>query len=156
MTNLKLQKLLYFEQGLSLVAIDDRLFDEEIVLRLCGPVVNSAYSRFKEYGLDPIPKPPHEFEFSSLAETHKTIIGKEHDVYGIYTASALERIASQGEPWIETKFDTVMDDEMIKKFFKKKIIVLFNGEGLFAKPTPKKKVPPKALRMKKKTNLTGD
>jgi len=50
-SNLKLQKLLYYAQGLHLAIYRGApLFEEQLLAWNYGPVVECVYSRFKEYG----------------------------------------------------------------------------------------------------------
>jgi len=54
-TNLKLQKLLYYVQAWYLVNFDKKpLFDEEIEAWDFGPVVGKVYHKFKEFKHSPI------------------------------------------------------------------------------------------------------
>jgi uncharacterized phage-associated protein len=53
-TNLKLQKLLYFAYGIYKVLYDDSLFDDKIQAWTLGPVVPSVYHEFKDHGKNPI------------------------------------------------------------------------------------------------------
>jgi uncharacterized phage-associated protein len=48
MTNMKLQKLLYYAQGQYLAEHEEPLFDEDIEAWSHGPVVPSVYRAFKE------------------------------------------------------------------------------------------------------------
>ena len=45
MSNLKLQKMLYYEQGFHLAAFDTPLFDENIEAWMFGPVVPEVYEK---------------------------------------------------------------------------------------------------------------
>ncbi len=49
-TNLKLQKLLYFAYGINLVLYDDILFDSNIHAYRLGPVIPDVYREFKDHG----------------------------------------------------------------------------------------------------------
>ena len=53
-TNLKLQKLLYFAYGIHLALYDTPLFDTPIQAWKLGPVVPSVYREFKVHGENPI------------------------------------------------------------------------------------------------------
>lgn len=55
-SNLKLQKLLYYVQAAFLVELNRKCFDEGIVAWEYGPVVKDAYDKFKIYGRNYIPK----------------------------------------------------------------------------------------------------
>lgn len=49
-TNLKLQKLVYFVQGFSLALVDHPMFREDIYAWTYGPVIPPLYKRLKRYG----------------------------------------------------------------------------------------------------------
>lgn len=53
-TNLKLQKLLYYAQAWYLVNFGKPLFDEKIEAWQFGPVVPVVYNEFKSFGKNPI------------------------------------------------------------------------------------------------------
>ncbi len=55
-SNLKLQKLLYYAQGLHLALHDRPLFDASIVKWTHGPVVEDIYRRYKSHGSSGIPR----------------------------------------------------------------------------------------------------
>ena len=57
LSNLKLQKLLYYAQGFHLAIKNEPLFDEDIEAWTYGPVVPSVYNQYSQHGGDPIPKP---------------------------------------------------------------------------------------------------
>ena len=50
MSNMKLQKMLYYQQGFHLAYYGTPLFDEEIEAWMYGPVVPCVYEHFKNYG----------------------------------------------------------------------------------------------------------
>ena len=54
-SNLKLQKLLYYSQAAMLVELGQKCFDSKIMAWEFGPVVVEAYQHYKEYGRDVIP-----------------------------------------------------------------------------------------------------
>lgn len=54
LTNLKLQRLLYFAYGIHISLYNERLFDEPIQAWRLGPVVPSVYREFKAFGSSPI------------------------------------------------------------------------------------------------------
>lgn len=49
-SNLKLQKMLYFIQGFALVRLGHPLFDDEIQAWTYGPVIPSVYQEYMHYG----------------------------------------------------------------------------------------------------------
>ena len=62
-TNLKLQKLLYFAQGWFLALYDTPLFKEEIQAWIHGPVVATVYHSYKGFGYGPITAAMEEPKF---------------------------------------------------------------------------------------------
>lgn len=50
--NLKLQKLLYYCQGIHLKVVDTPLFNDVIEAWRYGPVVPSVYHKYKHFGFD--------------------------------------------------------------------------------------------------------
>lgn len=55
LSNMKLQKLLYYEQGYHLAYFDAPLFPDNFEAWLYGPVVPRVYDMFKSYGNGLIP-----------------------------------------------------------------------------------------------------
>ncbi len=53
-TNMKLQKLVYFAQGWALARLEHPLFEEEIQAWTYGPVIPALYEAAKNYQNDPI------------------------------------------------------------------------------------------------------
>ena len=53
-THLKLQKLLFYAQGIYLALNDNMLFYDQIVAWEHGPVVKSVYDEYKQNGRNPI------------------------------------------------------------------------------------------------------
>lgn len=56
-SNLKLQKLLYYMQGFFIAVFDKKLFDDTIEAWQYGPVVRNAYLHFKDFGSNSISLP---------------------------------------------------------------------------------------------------
>lgn len=54
-SNLKLQKLLYYSQAATLVELGQKCFDSKIMAWEFGPVVVEAYQHYKEFGREIIP-----------------------------------------------------------------------------------------------------
>ena len=69
-SNLKLQKLLYYAQGVFLAVTDKPLFDDDIVAWLQGPVVESVYHQYKANGAQGIPF-DEDFDFAEFTPEEK-------------------------------------------------------------------------------------
>ena len=65
-TNLQLQKFLYFSYVNHLKAKGSRLFDDVIEKWQYGPVVPSTYHAFKDYGFFSITEPKVEFDLTFI------------------------------------------------------------------------------------------
>jgi uncharacterized phage-associated protein len=72
-SNLKLQKLLYYAQGFHLALYDEPLFPEAIEAWTHGPVVPDLYRHYKKYGAGAIPC-PEDIEFSIYDEETKSLL----------------------------------------------------------------------------------
>jgi uncharacterized phage-associated protein len=98
-TNLKLQKILYYAQAWHLVLRNGPLFGEDIEAWVHGPVVPCVFRRFKNLRWDPIPSPGSSSE-SKTVSAHLTEVWR---VYGKYDATELERRTHSETPWKEAR-----------------------------------------------------
>lgn len=110
-TNLKLQKMLYFAQVAHLSVYEKPLFDEEIVAWQFGPVIQEIYNKYKEYKNQPIDPSGANFELD--ADIIK-FLENVWDIYGKYSASELVQMTHSHQPWKE-KFNGPDDDKVITK-----------------------------------------
>lgn len=96
-TNLKLQKLVYYAQAWFLALYGEPLFDEPLEAWELGPVQPDLYQRFKLYRWRPIDDDPPSPEFKDpRVEPHLEEI---MDVFGDFTAHHLARLTHQESPW---------------------------------------------------------
>lgn len=116
-SNLKLQKLLYYAQGFHLAMHGEALFDEDIVAWEHGPVVIDIYHLYKEYGAGAIPM-PEGFNDECLTAQQKELIKEVWDVYGQFSAWKLRNMTHSERPWIETDKNDVISHEIMKDYFK--------------------------------------
>lgn len=120
MSNMKLQKMLYYEQGYHLAAFGTPLFDEEVEAWMYGPVVPDVYEHFKRYGaggIQPETKSPIE-----LAEDEEYLFNDVFDAYIDFSAYGLMRKTHGEAPWRETAQglgNVISHDKMIEFFSKK-------------------------------------
>ena len=129
-TNLKLQKLLYFAQGTSLALFDKPLFDEDLEAWPHGPVAASAYHKFKIFEIfERIVIPfPAEMDFDLYDETTKSIIYKVYSTFGEHAASYLRNLSHEHAAWKEAYAcnKKTLDRSLIKCDFKK----IFTNNGI--------------------------
>lgn len=126
-TNLKLQKLVYYAQGFSLVLLNRPLFNEPIEAWTHGPVVSSLYDEYKKYGSNTIPIPT-DVDFSTYSKEEKELMDEVYDVYGQYSAWRLREMTHEEPPWKDAYADSpgsVIPHDSMKRFFN--TLVEYNG-----------------------------
>ena len=118
-SNLKLQKLLYYAQGYSLAILDRPLFDEPIECWRYGPVVESVYHYYKHYRDQCIPS-IDTFNYSAFDYDDLAILNRISLEYGQYSAWKLRDMTHEERPWKQA--DAFNNSEIsfssIKIFFK--------------------------------------
>lgn len=119
-SNLKLQKLLYYAQGFNLVINGEPLFQEEIVSWEHGPVVSEIYYEYSKYGGGAIPL-PENIDFESFTEDEKDLLNEVYKVYGQFSAWKLRDMTHQELPWKSTKRNEVISHDLLIEYFKEQI-----------------------------------
>ena len=99
-SNLKLQKLLYYAQGFHLAIYDEPLFPDDIEAWAHGPVVQSVYHEYKEYGSAPIP--PEEMDFNIFNKEQIEFLNEIYSTFGQYSAWKLREMTHDEPPWKDT------------------------------------------------------
>lgn len=102
LTNLKLQKLLYYAQAWFLALNDKPLFDEDFQAWAHGPVLPSQYHRFKDFTWKPLTVEVEKPQTKAFVADHLQLIIEE---FGSETAVALERMTHRELPWLEARGD---------------------------------------------------
>jgi uncharacterized phage-associated protein len=95
-SNLKLQKLLYYAQAWYLALNDHPLFDERIEAWVHGPTVPPVYGVFKQWGWQPIGVEVVRPEFREEIVQH---LNDVMDAYGGLSAYQLEKLTHSEDPW---------------------------------------------------------
>lgn len=96
-SNLQLQKLLYYTQAWFLAIHDQPLFGEPIKAWAHGPVETGVYHRFKEFSWRPITADVTCPTFPDRKV--KPLIKEVISVYGCYTGVELEALTHREDPW---------------------------------------------------------
>lgn len=119
-TNLKLNKLLYFAQGAYLARTGKPLFNEQIEAWQYGPVVPSIYRKYKVCGRNPIPTVEQEVPRCRFQDDEFEVLLDVMRELGQYTGNRLVSITHKpGSPWSKA-FDsksTVIDQSEIQSYF---------------------------------------
>lgn len=97
-SNLKLQKLLYYAQGLHLALYNEPLFNEQIEAWQHGPVVPHVYRTFKRFGAGVIDF-YGSFDPTTLPERARGVLNETHTVYGQFSAWRLREMTHNEPPW---------------------------------------------------------
>jgi uncharacterized phage-associated protein len=106
-TNLRLQKLLYYAQAWYLALRDEPLFGERIEAWVYGPVVPEVYRAFRDFGAMPISIDTESPEFSREISDH---LGEIMAVFGGYSSYQLEIMTHNEAPWLKAR-DGIAPDE---------------------------------------------
>jgi uncharacterized phage-associated protein len=100
LTNLKLQKLLYYAQGWFLAKRSRALFGETLRAWVRGPVVYEVWSKFRDFRWEPISGRLAKPKLPPIAETHLADIIQEYWNYSAYT---LEHMTHRESPWLNAR-----------------------------------------------------
>lgn len=119
-SNLKLQKLLYYAYGCFLALYEERLFHENLVAWQHGPVVTRVYENYKDNKSNSIRN--IDTEQVKLAENITDVLEFVYREFGKYTAWALRNMTHEETPWKETKQPNVIDDVLIFNYFRENYI----------------------------------
>ena len=114
-SNLKLQKILYFIQRAFLVVFDIPCFTDDIEAWEYGPVVTSVYQEFKVYGSNCIPRittyrfinfeklsvETKNFDDGIFADKDKILVKNIIEIYKDISPVAMIKLTHNQSPWIE-------------------------------------------------------
>lgn len=129
-TNLKLQKLVYYAQAWFLANYGRPLFKGDFQAWVRGPVLPELYHTYKERGSAPIPTDVTMQEMEKQLDPEVIVFLKEvAQVYMPSGAYELELMTHQEYPWIEArgdldpdaKCDTVISPDTMKSYYSGKI-----------------------------------
>ncbi|CAC5345962.1 MULTISPECIES: Panacea domain-containing protein [Planktothrix] len=98
MTNMKVQKLLYYAQSLYLALYDQPLFEEEIQDWRYGPVCPPAYQYYSEFEANQLPIPDAEI-ILEIPDDQKSVLEEVWDYFGGYHAYRLSGMTHLEFPW---------------------------------------------------------
>lgn len=125
-SNLKLQKLVYYAQAWHLAITGQPLFADRIEAWVHGPVVPGLYNKYKFFGWEPIrplatprvfsrsfvatgieskvaPLPRPDTPLPDIDPQTQEILDDVWDTYGQFTAKRLEELTHSEVPWIDAR-----------------------------------------------------
>jgi len=117
-SNLKLQKILYFVQAEFLVTKNQPCFAEVIEAWDFGPVVPEVYYEYRMYGSANIPCIGRSRVSQLISARDKEILNGIIDECSRYSASALVEITHNQTPWVEAYDQAGYNNEITAKSIK--------------------------------------
>lgn len=136
-SNLKLQKLLYYIQAVFLCINKRVCYNDTIEAWAFGPVIPTVYNEFKIYGSNNIPKVEYYFDddpesptFYSKVKFKDDVIEQEDkdlidgtlNLYCKYTAAQLVEMTHNEDPWKDIykrgERNLIITVESMKKYYK--------------------------------------
>jgi uncharacterized phage-associated protein len=99
MTNMKVQKLLYYSQCLHLTLQDEPLFPEEIQAWRYGPVCPPAYHLFSQFEAEQLPIPTQADRPEILSQEQRDLLEEVWLYFGEYNAYYLSGMTHLEFPW---------------------------------------------------------
>lgn len=99
-SNLKLQKLVYYAQGLHLAIGEGPLFSDRIEAWTYGPVIPDLYHHYKDGGSNGI-YADDSFNPLSIDEDTRLFLDEVYEVFGQFSAIRLMNLAHSDQCWID-------------------------------------------------------
>lgn len=136
-SNLKLQKILYYIQAALLINTTDSFIEDEIYNWRHGPVIEEVYQEYKKYSNNPIQEKQYEYfiyevddSFSlykriyTFEERQQQILNRDKalikdvvDSLIDYDPWVLVKETHLEDPWTNTKTNEIITKESIKEYF---------------------------------------
>jgi len=125
LSNLKLQKLVYYAQAWHLALHDTPLFKEDFEAWVHGPVIPELYQEYKKFGWQPILKDANP-ELPENVENFLDEVAKEYFACDAYE---LEQMTHAEDPWNLARGDRLPDEpcnevikqEWMKEYYKSRV-----------------------------------
>jgi uncharacterized phage-associated protein len=121
MTNMKLQKLLYYAQGTCIALHNQPLFNADIRKWQYGPVVPEVYYHYRENGRNII-NPPEEIELRDLSPEQLEVIRDVYNFFGQFSAVKLMHLTHSELPWETTEMNEIITNDKLIEFFNQIVI----------------------------------
>lgn len=110
-TNMAVQKLLYFCQVVSYAINNRQMFTDTCEAWKFGPVYTHIYYRLNKYTYDPINSEEFaDFDIVHLDENDKEIIDAVIDSFGMFSGTKLRDISHKTEPWVRARKGLTNDE----------------------------------------------
>ena len=117
MTNLRLQKLLYFAQGWHLARFGKPLFQAPIEAWKHGPVVPEVYHTYKSnknQGISDVPAPPED---AFTEEEYALLLDVAREYSGYSTNTLVSMSHANNAPWAHAEQSDIIPQREIQAYF---------------------------------------
>lgn len=126
-TQLMLQKMLYYIQALYWLYYKKFLFTEDCEAWVHGPVYRVIYDKYKDYHFDSLEE--KTITKPNVTTDEKTIADLVIKYFGCYSGRILEKFTHLETPWLKTReglqenerSDRIIDKELLKEYFSENI-----------------------------------
>ena len=125
-SNLSLQKLLYYYKALGYVFCKRDMLEEHCEAWVHGPVFTKIYEKYKCFGRGPIIDDYMQDERECiLSQEEKKLCDFVMRTFGIYNASILRELTHREKPWLEARgglsitdrCSNIIQDSVIQRYF---------------------------------------
>lgn len=118
LSNLKLQKLIYYSQGLHLALFGIPIFTEKIRAWNYGPVVPELYAAYKEYGAGGIPC-DDKFDPKSIDKKTRSFLKEVYEAFGQFSAVRLMGLSHTDQCWRDAHPNKIITHKAMQNDLKK-------------------------------------
>jgi len=126
-SNLKLQKLVYYSQAWHLAIEDSALFEDDFEAWVHGPVIPTLFDEYKKFQWKPIIKEVKQPHFSPELEDFLEDITVE---YFLCTGLELELMVCREDPWMKAReglpkdepSHAIISQSSMKEFYKSRAV----------------------------------
>ncbi|PKB71922.1 MAG: hypothetical protein BZY87_02840 [SAR202 cluster bacterium Io17-Chloro-G6] len=115
-SHLKIQKLCYYAQGISLAILERPLFFEDIEHWTHGPVVPTLYRKYRSFGADPITR-PENLNLTIYSRETIDLLDKVYQLYGQDSAWELRNKTHEESPWRNTPDRCAITHQELRAYF---------------------------------------
>lgn len=120
-SNLKLQKLLYYAQGFSLALLGEPCFEDDIQRWTHGPVVPAVYAKYKSCGANILPS-PIGFQVGVIDARTRGVLDEVLEVYGQFSPWRLREMTHEEAPWLSVGSRQSIPHAIMKSFFATRVL----------------------------------
>ena len=117
-SNLKLQKLVYYAQGIHLALYGKPIFNDPIKAWTYGPVVPSLYGRYKKHGMGNVPLDP-SFDPKKIDQKTKDFLDEIYTAFGQFSATRLIDFTHSDQCWKDAHPNKIITHKAMQESLKK-------------------------------------